>query len=99
MLRYNVKATINQVWYSYCFAGFLPLFPSYEDGDVIVAAGNIQRKEVVDVNKDLYTYIGYAFVWCIRYIFIPIGVAVVGRIIAHKMLQPQPERQRKKTVK
>lgn len=71
-------------------------FPSHKDGDVIVAAGNIQGKEVVDMGIDLYTNIGYAFVWCLKFIFIPLGVAIMAKIITDKLLQSQPERQRKK---
>jgi hypothetical protein len=51
---------------------------------------------VVDANNELYTTIGYAVVWCMKYIFIPIGVALSARIVADKLLPPQPERQRKK---
>jgi hypothetical protein len=51
---------------------------------------------VVDVNNELYTTIGYAVAWCMKYIFIPIGVAFAARIVADKLLPPQPERQRKK---
>ncbi|HHW31936.1 MAG TPA: hypothetical protein GXX20_09740 [Clostridiaceae bacterium] len=47
--------------------------------------------------KDVfYTYIGIAFVWCVKYIFIPLGVAVSAKIITDRLLQPQPEKQRKK---
>ena len=48
------------------------------------------------MNKEFYTNIGYSVVWCVKYIFIPIGVAVTARIIAAKLLRPQPNRQRKK---
>jgi hypothetical protein len=48
------------------------------------------------MNKEVYTNIGYALVWCVKYIFIPLGVAVLARIIAEKLIPPQPERQRKK---
>jgi hypothetical protein len=58
--------------------------------------GIYQRKEVVDVDGNFYTNIGYAVIWCIKYLFIPIGVAISARIIADKLLQPQPGRQRKK---
>ena len=43
-----------------------------------------------------YVYIGIAVVWCVKYIFIPFGVAVSARVVAGKLLQPQPKRQRKK---
>jgi hypothetical protein len=72
------------------------VFPIYEDGDVIVAAGNMQRKEVVDMDHEVYTNIGYAVVWCVKYILIPFGVAVSSRIVYDRLLPPQPERQRKK---
>ena len=48
------------------------------------------------MSDDFYTKIGFGFVWCIRYIFIPMGVAIAARIIAGKLIRPQPERQRKK---
>ena len=51
------------------------------------------------MNNDLYTNIGYTSVWCVKYIIIPIGVSVSARIIADKLLQPQPEKQRKKRFK
>jgi hypothetical protein len=77
--------------------GFLSLIPlTYRDGDVIVAAGNIQRKEVVAMSNDLYTNIGYIFVWCVKYIFIPLGVAITARCVTDKLLRPQPDKQRKK---
>lgn len=56
------------------------------------------RKEVVDVNNDLYTKIGYFVALCMKYIFIPIGVGVAIRLITRKLLQPQPERQKKKRL-
>lgn len=48
------------------------------------------------MDNDLYINIGYAVVWCVKYIFIPIGVSVIARIIADKLLRPQPQKQRKK---
>ena len=48
------------------------------------------------MNKEIYTNIGYALVWCVKYIFVPIGVAVSTKIIVDKLHRPQPERQRKK---
>lgn len=48
------------------------------------------------MSNEFYTNIGYVIVWFIKYIFIPLGVAVSARIIADKLLQSQPERQRKK---
>jgi hypothetical protein len=44
----------------------------------------------------LYTNIGFFVVWFIKYIFIPLGVAVLVRVIVDKLLKPHPERQRKK---
>jgi hypothetical protein len=35
-------------------------------------------------------------VWCVKYMFIPLGIAVLAKIIAEKLIPPQPERQRKK---
>ena len=65
--------------------GFLSLIPlTHRDGDVIVAAGNIQRKEVVAMSNDLYTNIGYIFIWCVKYIFIPLGVAITARCVTDK---------------
>ena len=75
------------------------MIPKHGDGDVIVAAGNIQRKEVVDVSRDFITDVANAIVWCMRYIFIPFGVAISARIVAEKLLQSQPKRQRKKRLK
>ena len=69
--------------------------PTHKDGDVIVAAGNLQRKGVIDVNIDFYTSIGLAVAWCMKYILIPIGVGVSARILAEKILRSQPERQKK----
>lgn len=48
------------------------------------------------MEKDFVAGIGNAIVWCMRYIFIPFGIAVSARIVAEKLLQSQPERQRKK---
>jgi hypothetical protein len=74
------------------------IIPIYEDGDVIVAAGDILRKEVVIMDNEFYTIIYQLIVWCIEYIIIPIGVAITARIIAEKLLQPQPARQKKKRL-
>ena len=43
----------------------------------------------------LYTNIGFFVVWCMKYVFIPLGVAIVARVIVDKLLTPHPERQRK----
>ena len=48
------------------------------------------------MNNEMYINIGYAVVWCIKYIFIPVGVAFTARVLADKLLRPQPVRQRKK---
>ncbi len=48
------------------------------------------------MDNDLYTNIGYFVVLCMKYIFIPIVVGVAIRVISGKLLQPQPEKQRKK---
>jgi len=48
------------------------------------------------VSNELYAGIGYVVAWCVKCIFIPIGVAISARIIVDKLLQPQPVRQRKK---
>ena len=48
------------------------------------------------MSNELYISIGLIVVWCIKYIFIPLGVAVFARIIVDKLLKPQPDRQRKK---
>jgi hypothetical protein len=48
------------------------------------------------MNNMLYTNIGFIVVWCIKYVFIPLGVAVFARVIVDKLLKPHPERQRKK---
>jgi hypothetical protein len=44
----------------------------------------------------LYTSIGFFIVWCAKYVFIPLGVAVLASIIVDKLLKPQPGKQRKK---
>ena len=48
------------------------------------------------MNKEFVTDIGYAVLWCTKYVFIPFGIAVSAKIFAEKILQPQPERQKKK---
>ena len=48
------------------------------------------------MNNDFYTYIGLSVVWIEKYIFIPVGVAVLAGIITNRVLKPQPERQKKK---
>lgn len=79
-----------------CFTGSFLLIPTHGGGDVIVVAGNIQRKEVVDMENGFYAGIGFAVVWCMKYICIPIGTAVLARIIADRLLRPQPDKQKKK---
>ena len=46
----------------------------------------------------LYTNIGFFIVWCAKYVFIPLGVAIFARIIVDKLLKPQPGKQRKKRL-
>jgi hypothetical protein len=48
------------------------------------------------MNNEFYTNIGFTIVLSMKYIFIPLGVAVFARIIAEKLLRPQPKRQKKK---
>ncbi len=48
------------------------------------------------MREDLYTAFGYITFWIMKYIAIPIGVGVSVKLITNKLLQPQPERQRKK---
>lgn len=48
------------------------------------------------MNQDIITNIGATIVWCVKYVFIPFGVAISARIVAEKLLQPHPKRQRKK---
>lgn len=48
------------------------------------------------MSKQFFTSIGNIIVWCMKYIFIPFGVAVSARIFVEKLLQPQPDRQKKK---
>lgn len=48
------------------------------------------------MNNEFYTSIGYFVVWCMKYIFVPFGVAISARVFVDKVLLPQPERQRKK---
>ena len=91
----DVRLTIRFEMGSLSYGSFLWI-PIHKDGDVIVAAGNTQRKEVVEMNREIYTYIGIAFIWCVKYVFIPLGVTVSARIIVDKLLQPLPIGQRKK---
>jgi len=51
---------------------------------------------VVEMSKEFYISIGYTVAWCLKYIFIPFVVAVAARIFVEKLLQPQPDRQKKK---
>jgi hypothetical protein len=51
------------------------------------------------MDNDLYSEIGYIVVLGMKYIFIPIGVGVSIAVIAHKLLQPQPEGQKKRRSK
>ncbi|HHW49804.1 MAG TPA: hypothetical protein GXX14_14465 [Clostridiaceae bacterium] len=46
--------------------------------------------------NDFYTALGYIAFWVMKYVAIPIGVGVIIKLITHKLLQPHPERQRKK---
>lgn len=48
------------------------------------------------MNRELYTNIGFIVVWCMKYIFIPMMVAISARLIAEKLLRLQPGRQKKK---
>ena len=48
------------------------------------------------MGNDFYTYIGLSVVWILKYIFIPIGVAVLAGIITNRVLHPNPQRQKKK---
>jgi hypothetical protein len=53
---------------------------------------------VIEVNNNFYTSIGLAVAWCMKYIFIPFGVALSARILVEKILRSQPERQKKKRL-
>ncbi len=48
------------------------------------------------MSNQFYIKIGVAFVWCMKYIFIPFGIAFFVRILADRVSQPHPRRQRKK---
>ncbi|MHB8061400.1 MAG: hypothetical protein ACYDG2_02015 [Ruminiclostridium sp.] len=50
------------------------------------------------MNKDVYASIGFGLIWCVMYIFVPLGVAITGRLLSEKLLQSQPKRQRKKRL-
>jgi hypothetical protein len=50
------------------------------------------------MNNDFYTTIGYLVVVCVKYIFIPIFVGIVIRVITIWLFQSQPKRQRKKRL-
>jgi len=47
------------------------------------------------LGDNFYTAFGYFAFWVTKYIFIPIGVGVAITIITHRLLQPQPDRQKK----
>ena len=51
------------------------------------------------MDNDLYSNIGYIVVLGMKYIFIPIGVGVSITVIAHKLLRPHPDRQKKRRSK
>jgi hypothetical protein len=51
------------------------------------------------MGDDFYTVFGYVAFWVMKYIFIPIGVGVAITVVAHKLLQPQPEGQKKRRLK
>ncbi len=69
---------------------------NYKDGDVIVAAGIYKGRRWWFMNNDFYHIIGLTVVWCAKYMFIPLGVAIFARVIAEKLLRPQPKGQKKK---
>jgi hypothetical protein len=48
------------------------------------------------MSDEIYTNIGFIVAWCVKCIFIPLGVAISARVIVDRLLLPQPERQRKK---
>ncbi|HHU90722.1 MAG TPA: hypothetical protein GXZ22_06660 [Clostridiaceae bacterium] len=48
------------------------------------------------MDNDFYTIIGYAVVWCVKYIFVPIVVGITVKLITGKLFQSQPQKQRKK---
>lgn len=55
------------------------------------------------MDKGFYITIGYVLIWCIKYIFIPTGVAILGRLFSERLLRPQPKKrqqgaQRKKRL-
>lgn len=51
------------------------------------------------MGDDFYTAFGCFAFWVTKYISIPIGVGVAIAVIAHKLLQPQPDRQKKRRSK
>lgn len=51
------------------------------------------------MGDNFYTAFGYFAFWVTKYIFIPIGVGVAITVIAHSLLQPQPDRQKKRRSK
>jgi hypothetical protein len=72
-----------------------PYDSCYGDGDVIVAAGNLFGGGGI-MGNNIYLYIGYFVVLALKYMVVPVTVAVFARLIADRLLGPQPERQRKK---
>ncbi len=47
------------------------------------------------MNNDFYTYIGLTVVWIVKYIFIPVGVAILAGVITNRVLRPQLKDKRK----
>lgn len=47
------------------------------------------------MGNSIYLYIGYFVVLSIKYLVVPVIVAVIARLFADKLLNP-PDRQRKK---
>jgi hypothetical protein len=73
----------------FCLLDFLLCIPTHRDSDVKeCCCRELQRKEVVDLSNNFYINIGYVFVWCLKYIFIPFGGAVSAKIASEKLLQP-----------
>jgi len=77
-----------------CQIRSLPYDSQYGDGDVIVAAGNLFGGGG-KLGNGIYLYIGYFVVLVLKYMVVPVIVAVVARLLADRLLNP-PDRQRKK---
>lgn len=50
------------------------------------------------MGNDFYTNVGFIVVVCLKYIFIPFGVAFSARLLSERALRLQPKKARKKRL-